>query len=55
MCDKCYKFTFDSTGCQIKKDSTGQVMVEGNRIDVYNLKECYESQCMLGQVDESWI
>ncbi|GLJ55713.1 hypothetical protein SUGI_1196780 [Cryptomeria japonica] len=57
MCDKGYKFTFDSTGCQIKKDSTGQVVVEGKRIDgnVYNLKECYESQCMLRQVDEIWL
>lgn len=32
-------------------------MVEGKRTDgnVYNLKEFYEFQCMLGQVDESWL
>lgn len=32
-------------------------MAEGKRIDgnVYNLKECYESQCILKQVDESWL
>lgn len=57
MCDKGYKFTFNSTDFQIKKDSTGKVVAEGKRTDgnVYNLKEFYESQCMLGQVDESWL
>ncbi|GLJ07858.1 hypothetical protein SUGI_0075690 [Cryptomeria japonica] len=57
MCDKGYKFTFDSTSCQIKKDSTSQIVAEGKRTDgnIYNLKECYESQCRIGQVDESWL
>lgn len=57
MCDKGYKFPFDSTGCQIRKQSTGQVVEKGKRTkgNVYNLKECYESQCMMGHVDESWL
>lgn len=55
MCDKGYKFTFDSKGCEIKKEITRKLFVEGKRIDgnVYNLKECFESQCMIGQADES--
>lgn len=57
MCDKGYKFTFDSKGCQIRKERNGQLVVEGKRTygNIYNLKECYESQCMMGQVDESWL
>lgn len=57
MCDKGYKFTFDSTGCQIKNESIGQNVAKGKRVDgnVYNLKECFKLQCMLGQVDESWF
>lgn len=46
MCDKGYKFTFDSIGCQIRKESIRKIVVEGKRIDgnVYNLKECFQSQ-----------
>ncbi|GLJ30858.1 hypothetical protein SUGI_0613390 [Cryptomeria japonica] len=56
MCDKGYKFTFNYTGCQIK-ESIGQVVVEGKRThgNVYNLNEYFESQCMLGQVNESQL
>lgn len=57
MCDKGYKFIFDSTNCQIRKESIGQIVAEGKRTDgnVYNMKECFESQCMMVQVDESWL
>lgn len=57
MCDKGYNFTFDSKGYEIRKESNGQLVVEGKRTDgnVYKLKECFESQCMMGQVDESWL
>lgn len=57
MCDKGYMFTFDSRGCEIIKESTSKLVAEGKRTDgnVYNLKECFESQCMMGQVDESWL
>lgn len=57
MYDKGYKFTFNSISCQIRKESTGQIVAKGKSIDenVYNLKECFESQCIMGQVDESWL
>lgn len=50
MCDKGCKFTFDLKGCEIKKENNGKLVIEGNTTDgnVYNLKECYESQCMMG-------
>lgn len=40
MCDKGYKFTFDSKGCEIRKEINGQMVVEGKRTDgnIYNLK-----------------
>lgn len=57
MCDEGYKFTFDSKGYEIRKESSGKLVAEGKRIDgnVYNLKEFFESQCMMGQVNESWV
>lgn len=55
MCDKRYKLNFDSKGCEMRKESNGQLVAEGKRthVNVYNLKECFESQCMMGQVDEA--
>lgn len=57
MCDSGYKFTFDSKGCENRKEKSERLVAEGKRIDgnVYNLKECHGSQCMIGQVDESWL
>lgn len=56
MCDKGYKFTFDSKGSEIR-ECNGQLVEEGKRIDrnVYNLKECFEPQCIMGQVSENWL
>lgn len=50
ICDKGYKFKFDSIGCQISKQSIGRVVAGGKRKygNVYNMRECYEFQCMMG-------
>lgn len=55
MCDKGYKSTFDSKGCEIRKESNNHLVAKGKRTygNVYNLKELSKSQCMMGIVGES--
>lgn len=43
ICGKGYMFTFDSRGCEIRKERIGKLVAEDKRTDgnVYNLKECF--------------
>lgn len=55
MCDNGYKVMFNVEGCKIIKSR--KVIVEGIRIEsnLYNLSEVNVLNCMIGQVDETWL
>jgi hypothetical protein len=56
MCDQGYNLTFHSKVCEIRKASSGRLVVKENRIlsDVYVLDEVKGEKCCMGQVNEIW-
>lgn len=57
MCRKRYKLTFHEKGHEIKKGSSGRLIVQGTRTDgnIYHLKKAKGSSCLMAQRSEYWF
>jgi hypothetical protein len=55
MCDQGHKVTFDSQKCEIRKESSGKLIVTAARTsrNIYVLSEFGNEKCFLGKEDES--
>jgi hypothetical protein len=57
MCDQGHNLTFNSQGCEIRKEGSRRLVESAYRTsnNVYILNEIQGEKCYMGQTNESWL